>query len=102
MDDDLSSYYSPDDESSSASSTDNDNSASSADEETIILPKNYADKWYYHGPNNQFRRRYLFCGDCDFKSYRHYRLEHHMKLVHSSTSTHTSARNNYPIYTFLI
>ena len=101
MDDDLTSYYSPD-ESSSSSSTDNDNSASSADEETIILPKNYADKWYYHGPNKQFRRRYLFCGDCDFKSYRHYRLEHHMKLVHSSTSTHTSARNNYPIYTFLI
>lgn len=100
MDDALSSY-SPD-ESSSASSTDNDDSASSVDEQTIILPKNHADKWCYLGPNKQSRRRYLFCADCDFKSYRPYRLEHHIKLMHSSTSNYASSRNNNDlIYIFL-
>jgi len=46
-----------------------------------------SEDWYYYGSNKSKRMRYLFCGDCNFKTHQRSYLVAHVKSQHTSSTT---------------
>lgn len=45
------------------------------------------EEWYYYGPNNSLRKKFLFCGDCSYKSHNRYVLMAHVQTEHPTSDT---------------
>lgn len=45
------------------------------------------EEWHYYGPNNSLRKKFLFCGDCSYKSHNRYVLMAHVQTAHPTSNT---------------